>query len=203
MGINTTYIGHVDIAPSLNQAEYDYLSVFPDRILDRGWPDEGLPDRWCGWEPCPHGCCLSWSGREKFNAWTAPLWMQYLIDEFMRREARAWADSEFPAFTFDHRMDGLIIGEQQDNLELFAIRVENNRVTTETLRRGMPLPFESGWDGLFLEDRPWLAKEPRRGRASICLTRAPRRGRRRWSGCPRQGREDGAVKAGREFWAHP
>jgi hypothetical protein len=28
MGVNTNYLGHVEIVPSLNQAEYDYLHAF-------------------------------------------------------------------------------------------------------------------------------------------------------------------------------
>jgi hypothetical protein len=41
MGVSTNYLGHVEIVPSLNQAEYDYLHAFactrrsyrPDREL--------------------------------------------------------------------------------------------------------------------------------------------------------------------------
>jgi hypothetical protein len=28
MGVSTNYLGHVEIVPSLNQAEYDYLHAF-------------------------------------------------------------------------------------------------------------------------------------------------------------------------------
>jgi hypothetical protein len=28
MGVNTDYLGHVEIVPNLNQAEYDYLHAF-------------------------------------------------------------------------------------------------------------------------------------------------------------------------------
>ena len=55
-------------------------------------------------------------------------------------------------------MNGIIIGEQGDNRELFLVRVEANEVTKEILRRGDPvLPWESGYRGL--DDRPWLAGE--------------------------------------------
>ena len=184
MGVNTTYLGRVDIVPGLNQSEYDYLMAFAEsrrsyrpagpyavhpadphtgnsqRDVDRSnLIAEGQPGYWCQWTPCPHGCCLSWNGREKFYA--GPAWMQYLIDHFLRPDAYAKAsgDRQFADFTFDHQMDGLIVGEQEDNRKLFAIRVEENEVCEEVLRRGEPLPWEPGWDGRYLEDRPWLAGE--------------------------------------------
>jgi hypothetical protein len=55
-------------------------------------------------------------------------------------------------------MNGMIVGEQGDNRELFLLRVEANEVTREILRRGDPaLPWEPGYQGL--DDRPWLAGE--------------------------------------------
>jgi hypothetical protein len=184
VGVNTTYIGRVDIVPGLNQSEYDYLRAFaesrrsyrpagpyalepmdPDygtsaRAVDRhNQIADGQPGYWCQWVPCPHGCCLGWNGREKFYA--GPAWMRYLIDHFLRPDAhaRASGDPQFTGFTFDHQMDGIIVGEQQDNLELFAIRVEQNEVTQEILRRGLPQPWDPDWDGLYVDDRPWLAGE--------------------------------------------
>lgn len=110
MGVNTTYIRRVDIVPGLNQSEYDYLTAFADRLpAGDDWAAEGLPGPWCDWEPCPHGCCLSWNGREKFNAPRAWRWMEYLIDHFLRPGAAEQAGEKprFGEFTFDHQMDGL------------------------------------------------------------------------------------------------
>jgi hypothetical protein len=95
--------------------------------------------------------------------------MAYLIDELLRPGARAEAshDPGLTGFTFDHRLDGLIVGERSWSRELFAIRVQDNQVSQEPLRRGEPLPWESGWDGLYPEDRPWLAAEPRPRNSSL------------------------------------
>jgi hypothetical protein len=90
MGVSTNYLGHVEIVPSLNQAEYDYLRAFARgrRSYRPGGPyavspedphtgssqreverynriAEGQPGYWCQWVPCPHGCCLAWNGHEK------------------------------------------------------------------------------------------------------------------------------------------
>jgi hypothetical protein len=183
MGVSTHYLGHVEIMPSLNQAEYDYLHAFARsrRSYRPGGPyavspedphtgsgdrevelynqiADGQPGYWCQWVPCPHGCCLVWDGHEKFYA--GPAWLRYLIDHFLRRDAHARTSrgSQFAGFTFDHEMNGMIVGEQGDNRELFLLRVEGNEVTTEILRRGDPvLPWEPGYRGL--DERPWLAGE--------------------------------------------
>lgn len=101
MGVNTTYMGHIEIEPPLNPAERDYLTAFaasrrswrragPDAVEPRdphtGSSDtavdrynriaQGKPSLWCQWVPCPSGCCLSWDGHERFYA--GPSWLQYL-----------------------------------------------------------------------------------------------------------------------------
>lgn len=169
--------------PSLNQAEYDYLHAF-SRSRRSYRPDgayavvpedphtgsserevelynkiaDGQPGYWCHWVPCPHGCCLVWDGREKF--YTGQTWLQYLIDHFLRHRsyAQTSSDPQFASFTFDHEMNGIVVGEQEDNRELSILRVEANEVAKQILRRGDPiLPWEPGYVGL--EDRPWLAGE--------------------------------------------
>jgi hypothetical protein len=183
VGVNTDDLGHVEIVPSLNQAEYDYLLAFvrSRRSYRSGGPyavipedphtgsnerevqrynqiADGQPGHWCQWIPCPHGCCLVWDGREKFYAGAS--WLQYLIEHFLRRGAKAQGsgDPQFGAFSFDHEMNGVIVGEQGDSRELFLLRVQQDEVTREILRPGDPtLPWESGFRGL--DDRPWLAGE--------------------------------------------
>lgn len=184
MGVTTEYLGRIEIVPGLNQAEYDYLRAFaysrrcfrpagPYAVVpahpDYGRGDEatelfnsyaaGQPGYWCQWRPCGHGCCLGWDGHEKF--YSGPAWMEYLIDHFLRPGAHAQTvgDEQFSGFTFNHRLDGLVVGERSDNQELFAIVVEDNAVRRQTLRLGEPLPFEPGWDGRFVDDKPWLARE--------------------------------------------
>jgi hypothetical protein len=108
--------------------------------------------------PCPHGCCLVWNGYEKFYA--GPAWLQYLIDHFLRRDAhaRTSGDPQFTGFTFDHEMNGIIVGEQGDNRELFLLRVEANEVTTESSAEATLRCRGSRATG-GLDDRPWLAGE--------------------------------------------
>jgi hypothetical protein len=166
MGFTTDFIGHVDIEPALNQDEIEYLTAFSrSRRFDRpdgpyavpGNPlavlDEeretvdvdtynrvapGQPQLWCQWVPCLDGCCLSFDGNGKFYQPVA--WMRYLIQHFLKPGAAA-SRSGLPAFehfTFDHRLDGMVVGCRRDNKELFAIQVKANRVTEKVLRAGLP-----------------------------------------------------------------
>jgi hypothetical protein len=169
MGYTTDFVGHVDIEPALNQDEIEYLFAFShSRRFDRpdgpyavpGNPmaaldDEretvdvdtynriapGQPQLWCQWVPCLDGCCLSFNGHEKFYQ---PVdWMRYLINHFLKPGAAA-SRSGLPAFehfTFDHRLDGMVVGCRRDNKELFAIQVKANRVTERILRPGLPEYF--------------------------------------------------------------
>lgn len=178
MGYTTDYIGHIDIRPSLNDAEVGYLQAFSD---SRRWarpegpyavpddpdgedlsgydgralnlPPEGQPGPWCDWVPCWDGCCLSYDGAERFYA-PVP-WLRYLIDHFLMPGAVASTkqDPRFASFTFDHILEGMVVGCRRDTKELFAIHVRNNVVRTEVLRRAdpryrqyPPLPYEEAID---------------------------------------------------------
>ena len=185
MGHNTTYLGHVEIVPGLNQAEYDYLRAFTysRRCYRRDGPyavipahphegesqratklrnqiADGQPGYWCDWAPCPHGCCLKWNGFEKFSAGGA--WLQYLIDHFLRRGAHAArsGDPQFEQFAFDHEMNGFVVGERHDTRELFALIVQEDEVQRVVLRDGDPgAPWEPGYQEI--DDLPWLAHGPK------------------------------------------
>ena len=65
---------------------------------------------------------------------------------------------QFAEFTFDHQLNGVVVGEQGDNRELFALTVVGGVVSRSVLRQGDPMPGESDFAG-FVEDRPWLAGE--------------------------------------------
>ncbi len=179
MGYTTDFIGHIDITPSLNEQETAYLTAFSHsrryerpggaydvpgnpraedgqyRSVGRSYnvPPDGQPALWCDWVPCWDGCCLSYDGTEKFYA---PVeWMRYLIDHFLKPGAAASRVDEprFAGFTFDHVLDGIVVGCRRDNKELFAIRVTENVVRTEVLRRAdrryvdyPPLPYEEAID---------------------------------------------------------
>ena len=169
MGVNTDYLGHIEISPSLNQVEREYLwrfsrstrryradspyAVIPEdpeqdmKAINRHVFDDRLaaqPSAFCQWVPCRVGCCISWNGWGKFYA--GPDWMSYLIDHFLRPGAHAQTcgDPQFEAFTFDHHASGVLVGEQQDNRELFLLRVVDNQVSQEVLRRGDRMPWETG-----------------------------------------------------------
>ncbi len=179
MGYTTDFVGHIDIEPALNQDETEFLTAFsqsrrfdrpdgpyavpgnPMAERDRGDIDidtynrvaPGQPQLWCQWVPCLDGCCLAFSGHEKFYEPIA--WLRYLIQHFLKPEAAA-SKSRLPAFehfTFDHRLDGLVVGCRRDTKELFAIEVKSNRVTERVLRLGRsefgehePLPYEQEID---------------------------------------------------------
>lgn len=163
MGDTVTYLGHINIVPSLNKAEYDYLYALTELFEHEAVPElPGQPGGACDWEPCVRGCCLSWNGGEKFHA--GLVWMRYLIDHLLRPDTQAKSrhDARLRGFTFDHHLDGVIVGRQRYSRELFAIRVQHNDVSEEILVPGTPGPGETGWDGRYPDDLPWLAEgEPR------------------------------------------
>lgn len=174
MGYTTDFIGHIDIAPSLNSDEIAYLTAFGDsRRCERpdgayavpgnpraedpsSFPAEsynraavGQPGLWCHWVPCWDGCCLAYDGLEKFSNPVA--WLRYLIDHFLRPGASASTSDDplFQHFTFDHALDGTVVGCRRDNKELFAISVDLNQVREEIIRPAdrryldyPPLPYE-------------------------------------------------------------
>lgn len=173
MGFTTDFIGHIDITPSLNEAEQAYLSAFsltrhydreegpyyvsPNPYADQGDRDPeranqlapGQPQIWCRWVPCWDGCCLALDGEEKIYQPTR--WLDYLARHFLVPDAEASRSglAVFDDFTFDHRLDGLVLGCRRDNKQLFAIRVEDNVITEDILRPAdaryldyPPLPYE-------------------------------------------------------------
>jgi hypothetical protein len=113
----------------------------------------GQPELWCHWAPCLDGCCLSSNGNENFYEPVA--WMRYLIQHFLKPGAAA-SRSGLPAFehfTFDHRLEGMVVGCRRDTKELFAVVVKGSRVTEKVLRPGLPayvdrppLPYEEAID---------------------------------------------------------
>jgi hypothetical protein len=178
MGYTTDFIGHIDITPRLNNEEIAYLTAFSQsrrcrrpggpyvvpgnpmaetsKELDGdsyNSPAEGQPGLWCDWVPCWDGCCLAHNGNEKF--YDPVPWMRYLISHFLKPGARASRspDRRFRGFTFDHRLDGLVVGCRRDNKELFAVVVSDNRVRERILRPAdpryvdlPPLPYEVAID---------------------------------------------------------
>jgi len=82
-------------------------------------------------------------------------WLRYLIDHFLKPGARAsrTGDPRFAGFTFDHVLEGMVVGCRRDNKELFMISVAANGVRQQILRRAdrryrdyPPLPYEEAID---------------------------------------------------------
>jgi len=154
MVFTNRYLGHVTISPPLNQAEYDHL-----RALSRGEvrlvdPDDLEP--WCPWGPCPHGCCLRWSGSDSYG--TGAEGLQLLIDQFLSSDDHVgFADeASLNGFTFDHDTNGAMACETEER-GLFLLRVDHGKVRTEMLLRGDPSPWEAAREGR--ERLPWLSPE--------------------------------------------
>lgn len=193
MGYTTDFLGHIDITPSLNQAEQAYLSGFsrtrrfdreegPYYVPPNPYDDQvevadiarvntvapGQPQLWCRWVPCWDGCCVTLDGEEKI--YEPARWLDYLIAHFLGPDAEASRSglAVFEDFTFDHRLDGLVVGCRRDNKELFAIRVEDNAVSLDCLRPA---------DRTYL-DYPPLAYEE-------VIDRERARAQKRKSGAPR------------------
>lgn len=151
------YLGHVTITPPLTQAEYDHLRAVARgevRLVD---PDEIEP--WCPWEPCPHGCCLRWSGSDSHG--TGADGLQLLIDLFLSPDdpggpVDSLDDPALAGFTFDHDTNGVIACETDDRT-LFLLRVVEGKVRTEMLLRGDPSPWGLGLEAA--KELPWLSPE--------------------------------------------
>ena len=190
MGYTTDFIGHLEIQPPLNEQEIEYLAAFtqsrrclreggpyavPDNPLAESsdafvgdtynMPPPGQPQLWCDWEVCWDGCCLTWSGKEKSYEMTR--WLRYLIDHFLKPGARASGHPGFEAFTFDHEVEGQVVGCRRDTKELFSISVRANRVRVKVLREAdprlagfPPLPYE-------VADDRWTPRRRRRPRDNV------------------------------------
>jgi len=155
VGDPSDYIGHIDVVPPLNADEMGYLQAFResrrfDRVtgpydvpaVDDDVPSsrwaraaDGQPSLWCAWLPCADGCCLT---VDSHDASEPADWLRYLVRHFLRPGAVAHriGGPRFAGFTFDHRLDGLVVGCRRDDQELFAIRAAHNRVSERVLRPG-------------------------------------------------------------------
>ena len=168
MGFNTEYLGYLRITPTLNRAEVEWLSGFADW---GALPDgdafrlpmnpraarakafagaggsvagpEAVPHGVHHWRVCEHGDRISWVRSEKSN--DAVQALTFLDQYYLGPDALAKtsANPDLAGFTFDHRLDGVIVGEREDTDELFLIRVEDSTFRHETLVAGVPW-----WDTL-------------------------------------------------------
>lgn len=95
----------------------------------------GQPSLWCPWTVCWEGCCLTLDPRRPVDH--AGAWARYLIDHFLRPGAVAGTLGirELRAFSFDHRVDGVVLVHLDSSAEPTArlIVVTNNAVYDEVV----------------------------------------------------------------------
>ena len=168
MGYRTEFIGCIEIDPPLNDDEYSYLVAFaesrrctraqgpywvPDNpaaarsederlaVEDYNVPPAGQPGLWCPWRPgsAQHLVIPRQDGKH----YAPGPWLQYLLDHFLRRGARARADRSglFAGFTFDHEAKGVVGACRDDTGELWLIRAEGGLVAEEMVWAGEPAPW--------------------------------------------------------------
>ena len=127
----------------------------------------GEPGYWRHWVPCVGGRCLAYDGSEKFCGPDRRL--AYLIGHFLRPGALAPESGErwFDEFTFDHVLNGMIVGRRRDTREMFALHVRDNELSREVLVEGdpdswnyPPLAYEDAID----RDKEWrLSRKRKKG----------------------------------------
>ena len=153
MGLHTSYLGHLRIAPALNADEIEFVRSFnrtrhcgeddaPLRTAqhpaDNAPPPDltaysrtapGMPGLWCPWTCCNDGCCLHWDGAEK--PYAPQDWLRYVIDTFLSPSATLRRDPQARGLglTFDH----VLVGERRETSELFALVVRRSAVRRRVL----------------------------------------------------------------------
>lgn len=166
MGYTTDFLGHLEVTPSFNDAEAEYLTAFAAsrRCWRPGGPYEvpgnpraeelptevsnrvatGQPGYWCDWVPCWDGCCISFTGHEKFYDPVA--WLVYLRDHFLAPGAKAGGSGlpAFSDFTFNHQINGLVVMNRRDTREMSAIVVVDNAIEKVVMVPGVPEKFVWG-----------------------------------------------------------
>lgn len=92
----------------------------------------GVPSLWCNFIPSEDGARLEWSGAEKTAE--GPQWIRYLINTFLKPNARTSGVAGFESFTFDHIVNGMMVGQGEDVTDRFIIKVKNNAVKVNTVK---------------------------------------------------------------------
>lgn len=172
MGMHIELLGRVSIDPPLNPAETEYLRALayagPARegddpyavpahpklevLLRRRRGDRPLrnltdrePPMGCGWSPCGRGCCLSWSGVEKF--YYPADWLTFLVTHLLGPGAAAAASGspDLDGFTFDHHLDGVVAVSCAETEELWLVVAHDNEISEVLLSRGEVQPGFGAW----------------------------------------------------------
>lgn len=147
MGYTTDFVGSLLVEPPLNDEERLFFGALARSTNPSGTSLDdavagmsGLPGRspnaWCPWEVCSEGCCLCWDGHEK--PYGLVPWLHYLMATFLVPGGAAQEHPGFGAFTFDHVVNGMLVGCRRDNRELYSITVRDNDAEIELLWPGNP-----------------------------------------------------------------
>ena len=170
MGYRVSTIGHMDVRPALNDAEFGYLTGFAETrrwsrpegelwvpmspfgfgeeegpsVEEVNTPPGCQPGLWCPWVPSCRGECLivREEGTDGKNYGITP-WLEYLIGTFLGPDGSARGQEGFEEFTFDHEVSGVIATHRTDDGAFTLVRAGGGRVWEEPVRRGDPLPWAS------------------------------------------------------------
>lgn len=136
------FAGHLRIRPALNATERDHLRALAGsggtlRGTPTGRGDREVPFAWLGWEVCEGGCCLTWSPGLEDARMMLPT-LRFLVDHLLGRGARAQGRAGFEGFTFDHVLEGVVLGCAARDVESRLVEVVGDSVTERLLPRGCP-----------------------------------------------------------------
>jgi hypothetical protein len=140
MGHTTDFVGHLDIEPALNRDEVEHLLAFARPGRGSGaegvYVAPGTPEPFSPWVPHRHGSRFTVDGHEECDEPVA--WLRYLVGHLLLPRAKASLSRlpQFGHFTFDHVLNGMVVGCRSDTGELFAITARGSRVSTKVLRAG-------------------------------------------------------------------
>ena len=131
------FLGHIRIHPALNEAECDHLLALLDaRGTLRGTPtgrgDRDVPFAHLAWEVCAGGCCLSWNPDLEASRMMLPS-LRFLIDHLLRSGAKAEGRSGCDEFTFDHVLDGAVMGRAYGDRDARLVEVTGNVASERVL----------------------------------------------------------------------
>lgn len=131
------FTGHIRIQPALNEAERLHLRQLTEsagtlRGTPTGRGDRDVPFARMGWEVCSGGCCLAWNPGLEASQMMVPT-LRFLVDHLLRRGAKGEGRAAFESFTFDHVLDGAVMGSPASAGESRLVEVVGNVVTERAL----------------------------------------------------------------------
>ena len=144
---DSEFTGHIRIQPALNEVENGYLCALVDadgtlRGTPTGRGDRDVPFAPLRWEVCEDGCCLTWEPDLEDSGLMLPT-LRFLIDHLLRRGAKGVGRVAFEGFTFDHVLDGAVLGRGVLEPRLRLVEVTANVVTERVFPRGcFDMPFQ-------------------------------------------------------------